>query len=236
MMKAMHARSWFAALLALMLLPAFSFAAKDKITNLFQAGKVESNDDEYLKPDEAFKFSAEMTRPDSVTLSWIIAEGYYLYQERIKASTESTIVQLGALQFPEGQPKKDDLGDHIVYHNVLTIPLPVARAADAKGEFKVKVTYQGCAEKGLCYNPITKITTLTLTSASTASTLDGKASSNSGGGNGGGGVTSEQDFLAGLLTGSNLAYALLMFFLAGVGLSFTPCVLPMIPILSGIIV
>src|SRR5215831_3466471 len=118
-MKAMRSRSWLAALMALFLLPAISFAAKDKISDLFKSETaVASNEDEYLKPDEAFKFSAEMTRPDSVTLNWIIAEGYYLYQERIKASTESSIVQVGALQFPEGQPKHDDLGDHIVYHNV----------------------------------------------------------------------------------------------------------------------
>jgi len=245
-MNFMRLRHWLRALApaSAILIFASSFAATDKIADALKNDKsvVASNEDEYLHPDEAFKFSAEMKAPDSVTLSWIIAEGYYLYQERIKASTDSTLVQLGGLDFPKGQPKHDDLGDHIVYHELLDVTLPVARAADAKGQFNVTVSYQGCAEKGLCYNPIKKTVALTLPATDKASTLAGKqasgpnSSSGSSGSGSSDGVTSEQDFLAGLLTGNNLAYALLMFFLAGLGLSVTPCVLPMIPILSGIIV
>lgn len=201
------------------------------LVNSNAAKSAGSNEDEYLKPDEAFKFSAEMKRPDAVTLNWVIADGYYLYQERIKAKTDSDIVQLGALQFPQGQPKHDDLGDHIVYHEALQITLPVARAANSKGEWTVKVTYQGCAEAGLCYNPITKAVVLTLPPTSAAVTLDDKAASTPDTQ-----TVSAQDKLAAALQGESLAYALLLFFLAGLGLSFTPCVLPMIPILSGIIV
>jgi thioredoxin:protein disulfide reductase len=209
--------------------------AKDPIANILKSDKSvpTSNEDDYLKPDEAFKFSADMKRPDAITLTWVIAEKYYLYRDRIKISTEDTaLVQLGAPQFPPGQTKHDEyFGEQVVYHEVLEVVVPVARAADAKGEFKLKVSYQGCAEAGLCYNPMTKFATLSLPSTDQASTLDGKAVSGAGDQ-----PFSAQDKLAAALQGDSLIYALLLFFLAGLGLSFTPCVLPMIPILSGIIV
>lgn len=192
-----------------------------------------TNEDEYLHPDQAFKFSASMTRPDAVTLTWVIAPEYYLYRDRTKISLdgETTLVQLGAPQFPEGKLKHDEyFGEQVVYYEVLDVRVPVARAADATGEFKIKVQYQGCAEAGLCYNPITKYATLSLPAANAASTVDGKADTS------GGAMVSEQDRLAAALQGDNLPYALLLFFAAGVMLSLTPCVLPMIPILSGIIV
>jgi thiol:disulfide interchange protein DsbD len=164
----------------------------------------------------------------------VITEKYYLYRDRIKVSLDgdNTLVQLGAPQFPEGQIKEDEyFGKQVVYHEVLDVIVPVARAKDAKGDFKLKVQYQGCAEAGLCYNPITKFATLTLPSADKASTLDGKIASGSSGG-----VTSEQDRLATLIRDGNLLAVLATFFGLGALLSLTPCVLPMIPILSGIIV
>jgi thioredoxin:protein disulfide reductase len=207
--------------------------AKDPAPSLLAPA---SNDDEYLPPDQAFQFSAAMKAPDAITLTWIIAPEYYLYRDRIKVSLpeETSLVQLGAPQFPPGKTKHDEyFGEQVVYHEVLDVTVPVARAADATGEFKLKVQYQGCAEAGLCYNPINKFVTLTLPSATAASTLDGKTD---GTASSSGGMVSEQDRLASALQGDNVLYALALFFGAGVLLSLTPCVLPMIPILSGIIV
>jgi thioredoxin:protein disulfide reductase len=205
--------------------------------------KAEAAQDEYLEPDQAFQFSASMTKPDAITLHWTITKAYYLYQERFKVSTESTLVKLGELQFPPGIKKTDDLGDHIVYHDEVTIIVPVARAADAKGEFTLIVKYQGCAEAGLCYVPMTKTVKLTLPAATDASTLDSSAlNANNGNTNSSksdtasGDVVSEQDRLAILIRDGNLLLVLATFFGLGALLSLTPCVLPMIPILSGIIV
>jgi len=234
-MNPVYSRRWLApALLMIALLAAGLAAAKDPLGALLGTDTAPtSNEDEYLKPDEAFQFSAQMKRPDALTLTWVIAKEYYLYRDRIKVALDgdTTLVQLGVPQFPEGQVKEDEyFGKQVVFHEVLDVIVPVARAADAKGDFKLKVTYQGCAEAGLCYNPITKFATLTLPSATAASTL-GKAAATDGGA-----MTSEQDRLAALIRDGNLLLVLATFFGLGALLSLTPCVLPMIPILSGIIV
>jgi len=213
-------------------------ANKNELKSLLAPqSNVATNQDDYLPPDQAFQYTATMTRPDAIDLEWIIADAYYLYRDRIKISTDSTLVQLGAAQYPEGKIKNDEyFGEMMVYYHSLKATVPVARAKDASGEFKLKVQYQGCADAGLCYNPITKYVTLKLPAADAASTLVGKAANGSSNSGSSSGMVSEQDRLASALQGDNLLYALAMFFGAGLLLSLTPCVLPMIPILSGIIV
>jgi thiol:disulfide interchange protein DsbD len=208
---------------------------KNELKSLLAPSTVATNQDDYLPPDQAFQFSASMTRPDAIDLSWTIAPTYYLYRDQFfRVTTEDTsLVQLGAAQFPEGKTKHDEWnGEQVVFYNSLKVTVPVARAADASGTFTIKVRYQGCAEAGLCYNPMTKTVTLELPSTAAASTLAGKAAGDSSSS----GMVSEQDRLAAALQGDNVFYALALFFGAGVLLSLTPCVLPMIPILSGIIV
>src|SRR5690606_5156289 len=107
---------------------------------------------------------------------------------------------------------------------------PIARAAGSTGTLDLTVTYQGCAEAGLCYNPITKTVSLELPPTNIASTLTADVQPSTGA------PVAEQDRLATLIRDGNLALVLATFFGIGVLLSFTPCVLPMIPILSGIIV
>jgi len=238
-MNSAPSRHWFApALLLVTLFLGDSAWSKDPFAHLLKNDKnvPTSNEDDFLKPDEAFKFSAEMNRPDAIKLTWVIAEKYYLYRDRIKVSTEdAALVQLGAPQFPAGQTKHDEyFGEQVVFHEVLDVIVPVARAAKAKGEFKLKVSYQGCADAGLCYNPITKFVMLTLPPAVGASTLDGKSAVTNS--SAPGAVTSEQDRLAILIRDGSLWLVLGTFFGLGALLSLTPCVLPMIPILSGIIV
>ncbi|MEY4932047.1 MAG: hypothetical protein RLZZ403_367 [Pseudomonadota bacterium] len=193
-------------------------------------------DDEFLPPDEAFRFVAEMKRPDSVELNWAIADGYYLYKKRVSVSTDSDQVQVGQPLLPQGKAHTDEFfGDSEVYFETLQGTVPVARAAGSSGTLNLKVTYQGCAEEGLCYLPITKTVALDLPPTDTASSLppvDGLAAPGATGDT----VTiSEQDRLAGLVRDGNLALMLVTFFGLGILLSLTPCVLPMIPILSGII-
>ena len=187
-----------------------------------------SGDDEFLPPDEAFRFSGEVTGPNTLHLRWAIADGYYLYKAKIKAASDSQIVQLGAPDLPQGDEKTDEyFGTQQVYHQFLEADVPFSRASPEGGTFDAKVTYQGCADAGLCYPPITKTLQLSLAPVD-ASSLGSKGAS-------GGGLISEQDRLARLIQSGNILLVLATFFGFGLLLSLTPCVLPMVPILSGII-
>ena len=181
-----------------------------------------SADDDFLPVDEAFRFSAVADGASSVRLSWVVADGYYLYRNRIKVSGESALAGLGAPQFPEGLPHNDPyFGEQQIYRGALDVPVPYARSGPAAGSLALKVVYQGCADKGLCYPPQTKLVTLALPAGGTAG--------------GGGAPVSEQDRLARLIRDGNLLVVIASFFGLGLLLAFTPCVLPMVPILSGII-
>jgi len=185
--------------------------------------------DDFLPPDQAFRFAALADGSDRVRLSWQIADGYYLYRARIKVSTTSKQAQLGATQFPPGQVKNDEyFGRQEVYHHELTATVPVARAAAGSLELPLQVTYQGCADAGLCYPPITKPVSVTL-SADKAGAGGGSAAP----GTPAGGDAEQSRFVA--LFSGNIFLMLGGFYVAGLLLAFTPCVLPMVPILSGII-
>jgi thiol:disulfide interchange protein DsbD len=191
-------------------------------------GSVKTTGDDFLLPDQAFRFDALAGGSDQVVLNWEIAEGYYLYRARIKVTTPSASAQLGAPQFPAGQFKTDEyFGRQEIYHHELRVTVPVARAAGGAFSLPLQVTYQGCAEKGLCYPPITKSVSVAL--------ARGASSAGGGGVSGSSGLgTSEQSRFAQLLAG-NFFLMIGGFYLAGLLLAFTPCVLPMVPILSGII-
>jgi len=185
--------------------------------------------DDFLPPDQAFRFAALADGSDRVRLSWQIADGYYLYRARIKVATTSKQAQLGATQFPPGQVKNDEyFGRQEVYHHELTAAVPVARAAAGTLELPLQVTYQGCADAGLCYPPITKPVSVTL-SADKAGAGGGSAAP----GTPAGGDAEQSRFVA--LFSGNIFLMLGGFYVAGLLLAFTPCVLPMVPILSGII-
>lgn len=193
------------------------------VSQLFSAQK-----DEYLKPDEAFQVDAIATGADRIEVDFTIAKGYYLYRKRMGFSINGNQVKLGEPQLPQGQIKHDEFfGDMEIYHNSVKAVLPVSRAAGGAVKLVLTVKYQGCAEKGLCYNPLSKDFNIELPASAAASNKDTAA---------GGGVVSEQDALATKIRDGNLALVLGTFFLIGLLLSFTPCVFPMIPILSGIIV
>jgi thiol:disulfide interchange protein DsbD len=207
--------------------PATSAAAPSKGLNGL-LGSVQTTGDDFLPPEQAFRFDALAGGSDQVVLNWEIAEGYYLYRARIKVTTSSASAQLGTPQFPAGQFKTDEyFGRQEIYHHELRVTVPVARAAGGAFSLPLQVTYQGCAEKGLCYPPITKSVSVAL--------VAGAGSAGGGANSGGSGPgTSEQSRFVQLLAG-NFFLMIGGFYLAGLLLAFTPCVLPMVPILSGII-
>jgi thioredoxin:protein disulfide reductase len=209
-------------------------AAPEKADGLGAAlSAAKAGGDDFLPADQAFRFDALADGTDRIRLNWEIADGYYLYRARIKVTTPSHSVQLGATQFPTGQFKNDEyFGRQEVYHHELIAAVPVARARAGALEVPLQVTYQGCAEAGLCYPPTTRTVTVRLPGSSSAA--GAAAAPAAPAGHGVADTLSEQSQFARFLSGNFLAM-LGSFYLAGLVLAFTPCVLPMVPILSGII-
>jgi thioredoxin:protein disulfide reductase len=194
-------------------------AKAPSIESVFDLTRAQSNEGDFLPLDEAFRFAATPDGPDRIRLTWQIADGYYLYRSRLKAVSSSDEVQLGQLVLPSGKKKWDEyFGEQEVYYQELAAALPVARAGRSSLDLPLAITYQGCADAGLCYPPETKNISVQLPPGGTAV-----------------GFVSEQDRLAALIGSGNLAIVLATFFGLGLLLAFTPCVLPMVPILSGII-
>jgi len=195
---------------------------------------------EVLPADQAFVFSALLTGANRVALHWTIADGHYLYRHRTSAKTSTPQVTLGALALPAGEKKTDEFfGEVESYYGTLDAQLPVSLGAGVR-TFELKVTYQGCADFGFCYPPITKTVSLSLDAPAAAARTDAGPDTPPGAAAGDTAApatapVAEQDRLARLITQGNLALVLATFFGFGLLLAFTPCVLPMIPILSGII-
>jgi thiol:disulfide interchange protein DsbD len=183
---------------------------------------------EFLPVHEAFKVDAEMAPDGSALVRFTMPDGYYLYRHRFNFQLRpDSGYRLGEAEIPPGKKKIDDyFGEVEVYYHEARIRVPVAVSAGAADTFELGVGYQGCADAGLCYPPET--TWIALTGPATPAALAAVGSSTAP-------ITQERA-LADLLGSGSLLKALLLFFVAGVGLAFTPCVLPMVPILSSIIV
>jgi thiol:disulfide interchange protein DsbD len=187
-----------------------------------------------LEPEQAFKLAARALDATTVEVRFDIAEGYYLYRDKFKFAAEPA-VGFGTPGYPPGKMKKDDIfGDVETYRKNVAIRLPVA-AANGASEFKLTVTSQGCADIGICYPPTPQSARIVLAGLSpAASTADPLEAPAAAGTTAGGGDESSQ--LAGLMKSASFWVILTTFFGAGLLLALTPCVFPMIPILSGIIV
>ncbi|HEY6517004.1 MAG TPA: protein-disulfide reductase DsbD [Steroidobacteraceae bacterium] len=186
----------------------------------------------FLPVDQVFHVSAAAAAPNAIRLDWSIRDGYYLYRSRLKiATTDGTT--LGTLQLPQGQIKMDPyFGREEIYRRQLTALLPVGRSSPGSpGPVSLRVTYQGCADAGLCYPPTTKTLTVSLPPAGSgtpgAGSAAGSASSAA--------QPPQQGYAAAALSGSLLTM-LAAFYGYGLLLAFTGCVYPTIPILSAIIV
>ncbi|HEV2609675.1 MAG TPA: protein-disulfide reductase DsbD [Noviherbaspirillum sp.] len=203
--------------------------------------------EDYLAPDVAFKFSAKMADEKTVEITYRIADGYYMYRERFAFKADGAA--LGEPVIPPGKIKFDETfqKDVETYRKSITIKLPV----EAAGSFTLTATSQGCADAGLCYSPMDSQATLSpkgggLLAAITAARTEPAAmttpaeSSAAQSSTAGPPAASMQDSDMGRIEASLKSGKLLaivpLFILLGLGLSFTPCVLPMVPILSFIIV
>ncbi len=182
-----------------------------------------SNQDQFLPVDEAFVLTAAPDGGERIELDWRIEPGYYLYRHRVSARTSTPGFTLGDVSMPDGKKKTDEFfGDVEVYYDSLGAAVPVTRPADVS-TLEIAVTYQGCADAGLCYPPVTKTLTIDMPPPGTPSRAIAPT------------MVAEQDRLATLIADGGLLVVMATFFGFGLLLAFTPCVLPMIPILSGII-
>jgi thiol:disulfide interchange protein DsbD len=193
-----------------------------------------SNDDEFLKVDQAFEFNFYQNNQQFEVI-FDIADGYYLYRHQFKITAENA--EISAINLPEGEAHEDEFfGSQQVYRGKLTFIVDIKSTT---GNASIKIRYQGCADKGLCYPPTSKVVELSkikevstdqqavlsaLSNSSTSEVANSPAAS------------SKQNQLADMLKQDSLLLTLLAFFAGGLLLSFTPCVFPMYPILTGIIV
>jgi thioredoxin:protein disulfide reductase len=173
---------------------------------------------EFLDPKVAFQPAVRALDAQTIEVTYTIAKGYYLYRDKFKFAADNA--SFGAPAFPPGKIKKDDnFGDVEVYFNKVAIRLPLASAPGGSGPLVLQNTSMGCADGGICYPPQTQTVSLDWPPVIGAA----------GGGD-------ESGRIAHLLRDASFAWVLLSFFGFGLLLSLTPCVLPMLPILSGIIV
>ena len=183
---------------------------------------------EFPPVDEVFFPDVFPVDGNRVEVGIRVVPGFYLYKDKISVRALSDRAKTGRLEMPKGKMKVDDyFGEMEVYLQDVLAPLPIARATPEAMELELELKYQGCAEGGLCYMPQTRVISVSLPEATTVSDISTVASNDA--------PVSEQARLAGIIMGSSIWVAAGLFFLAGLGLAFTPCVLPMVPILSGII-
>ncbi len=183
-----------------------------------------NNSQDFLPVDQAFQLNLVQRSADNISLQFTNAEGYYLYRHRFAITSEDANAPLGELQLPKGKAKYDEyFGDVEVYYGILDFNIPLNQSYDKP--FTLLVTYQGCADKGLCYPPETARLSID-PSATTANNAAANASLSQ--------PAPAQTSAPATSTRWDWQ-EFLLFFLAGLGLTFTPCVLPMLPILSGVV-
>ena len=187
---------------------------------------------DFLPVDEAFEPILTAIDGNAVELAFRVADGYYLYKDKITARSDSNIAQAGILDLPDGKMKTDQyFGEQEVYYGDVFGKLSIARATPEAMDLDIEVGFQGCAEDSICYPPIKRKLNVSLpvaTAVSAQSAINTTAAAAAP-------MVSEQAKLAQIITGSSLWLVIGTFFGAGLLLAFTPCVLPLVPILTSII-
>ncbi|NIE77703.1 protein-disulfide reductase DsbD [Pantoea sp. Ap-967] len=198
-------RRLFFLLFLLLASPAFASGLLDNRPSATLGAASLANNADFLPVHEAFKLNLIQADAQTIKLRFVATDGYYLYRHRLHFQTEPADITLGPPNIPKGEAKHDEFFGDVEVYHGV-LDIEIPRT-DARA-FTLQVGYQGCADKGLCYPPQTE-----------RLNIDGEGAA--------------QPPASGE-PGWNWK-SLLLFFLAGVGLTFTPCVLPMLPILSGVV-
>lgn len=170
--------------------------------------------------DKAFIPKAFAVDSSTINFSIQTLPGYYIYKSKISIDSLNDDVKIGQLNLPKGNIRVDEwLGEQEVYFDEVFGNAYVSRATPEEINLKINLNYQGCKVDGICYMPETRVLTVNLPPPSNNINK----------------TISEQVKLAQIISNSNIWVSIGLFFIAGLGLALTPCVLPMVPILSGII-
>jgi thiol:disulfide interchange protein DsbD len=210
----------------------------DKLSNL--GG---SKQPTFLQPDDAFGLKVSILDDHTLLASFRITPGYYIYRDKVMFNITDLGVKVANVAMPRGEIKHDaNFGDMEVFHQPFQAQLKLDRGGKAAQSISLLATYQGCSEQGLCYPPINKTINLTLPSVTAAkagaapvvsatqptptqqATIAQPA------------IGNENSQIARLFKQGSFWLIVSFFFGAGLLLAFTPCIFPMVPILSGIIV
>ena len=211
------------------------------------------DEEEIPSPDQAYRISATLADDNTIQADILIRDKTYLYKDKFGAQLAAgSGVAVKDPVLPKGDIKDDEFfGRMEVYHNSVQFPIPLERSGDAGREFAVALNYQGCVEDKICYPPMTKFLKVNLDKGSVEildekpeidgapaaadSASDTAAAPPAAGAADATLGQSEQDRFNSILSQGSLWLIVFSFFIAGILLTFTPCVFPMIPILSGII-
>ncbi len=211
-----------------------------------------ATEDDFLPPEQAFRFAARQVDQKTVEVRFDVADGYYLYRERFSFAAQPADVKLGKPEMPAGKVHFDETfgKDMETYRGAVVIKVPVEQAP-ADGRWSLVVTSQGCADKGLCYPPMESVYKVGGSvlgnlfgdrGAAAQSTPEAQAPAavqpapDRAAPTRPSKVVDDTDRIANALASRNLALIGALFFGLGILLTFTPCVLPMVPILSSIVV
>ena len=210
----------------------------------------------FLPPDQAFGLDVTVSNAHTLLASFRITPGYYLYRDKVTFgikgdSAKTTGTRITSISIPKGEIKHDpNFGDMAVFHQPFQAEITLERTGGAAQNITLEASYQGCKDKSLCYPPINKSISIALPevkdmppakSNAVATAVPAAAQQQAtpqsaqpvaGGAN----AQSEKVQIAKLFKQGSFWLIVSFFFGAGVLLAFTPCVFPMVPILSGIIV
>lgn len=182
------------------------------------------SDNELLPAEEAFVMNARVEGPNELVVGWTIEPGYYMYADKFEFETDGAI-GLGTAQLPEGVPHDDlEFGNVEVYFGYVEATVPFSRASPDALDIELTAYAQGCKLDSICYPPMERVQALAIPATSE---FDAPVALEP--------MVSEQDRLAGLIVDGSWWLVLGTFYGLGLLLAFTPCVLPMVPILSGMI-
>ncbi len=190
---------------------------------------------DFLPPDQAFALDVVVRDAHTLQANLKVTPGYYLYRDKTAFTIKGSAVKITAVNLPKGEIKHDpNFGDTEVFHQSFQALIALARPADTATSVTLNAVYQGCSEAGLCYPPITKTLLISLPDAASGNPAPPVLTETPA-------VqpknpVSEGSQIANLFKGGSFWLIISFFFGAGLLLSLTPCVFPMIPILSGIIV
>lgn len=184
--------------------------------------------DAVLPEDMAFKVETIAMDANKLSTRFTMSNNVYLYKDKVKLTSLTDGIRVKSVKFPAAQQKNDPhFGDVEVFFGLIEIDVDIDRKPGSGNKLELQAEFQGCVDEGICYPPSTRTLSIDLPELKDTATVDKNQNTLSG--------ASEQEEIQSQLGDSAWWKVVLKFFVIGLGLALTPCVFPMIPILSGLI-